>query len=72
MSIADFISELEQSYEGCEPGSLRPDTRFRDLPFWDSLAVLTTLAAFDTCFNRQISSDDLKKCETIEDIFNLA
>ncbi len=72
MSIAEFISELEQSYEGCEAGSLRPETRFRELPYWDSLAVLTTLAAFDSCFNRQISSEDLSKCDTLEDIYKLA
>ena len=60
------------SIENCEPGSLRPETVFRELPWWDSLAVLVTLAAFDSCFNRQISAADLAPCRTLADVYALA
>lgn len=71
MSIDDFIAELEVSLNGCERGTLSPECRFRELPFWDSLAVLVTLAVVDSCYKRQISSDDLIKCETIGDIYRM-
>lgn len=72
MNIDQFISELEGNIVGAEPGSLRADTRFRELPYWDSLAALTTLATFDGCFGRQISGQQLAACHTLGDIYVLA
>ncbi|MBX3739279.1 MAG: acyl carrier protein [Candidatus Didemnitutus sp.] len=71
MTIDKFIQELEANLIGLEPGTLSPDTNFRHLPIWDSLAALTTLATFDACFGRQISGQQLGGCETVRDIFNL-
>ncbi len=72
MSIDQFIAELETNIVGAEPGTLRADTKFRELPYWDSLAALTTLAAFDACYGRQISVQELAQCTTIQDIHALA
>jgi len=71
MTIEKFVQELESNLIGLEPGTLSPDTRFRELPLWDSLAALTTLATFDACFGRQISGQQLGECRTVQDIFNL-
>lgn len=65
---SDFISELEASLENCPKGSLAPDTRFRDQPWWDSLAALTALAVFDTVYGKQLTADQLRQCQTIGDI----
>lgn len=72
MSIEKFIAELESNIVGAEPDTLRPDSRFRDLPYWDSLAALTALATFDACFGRQISGQQLAGCQTVHDIYDLA
>ena len=71
MTIENFITELESNIVGAEPGTLNPDTAFRDLLYWDSLAALTALATFDACFGRQISGQQLASCRTIRDIFDL-
>ncbi len=70
-TIDAFIEELESNIMAAESGDLTPETRFRDLPWWDSLAVLATLGAFDTCFGRQLAAEDLKRCETVRDIYDL-
>lgn len=72
MSVEEFIIELEGNIVGAAPGTLRPDTRFRDLPYWDSLTALTTLATYDSCFGLQISGQQLESCQTLHDIFNLS
>jgi acyl carrier protein len=72
MTIEIFINELEQGIVGATPGSLQPETRFRELPYWDSLAALTTLAVFDASFGRQLAGQQLTSCNTIQDIYNLA
>jgi acyl carrier protein len=72
MTIENFISELEQGIVGVEPGALQPATRFREQPYWDSLAALTTLAVFDSIFGRQLSGQQLAGCQTIQDIYDLA
>jgi len=72
VNIESFIEELEVSIDGIEPDSLTPETCFRELPAWDSLAVLGTLAVFDGCFGKQISAEQLKECETIADIYRLS
>ena len=72
MNMQQFIQELEGTIEGVEPGSLQASTAFRELPVWDSLAALTTLAAVDTVFGIQITGAQLRQCRTIQDICDLA
>jgi acyl carrier protein len=68
MTIETFISELEANLVGATPGSLRPDTRFRELPYWDSLAALSMLATYDSVFGRQLTGEMLARCETIDEV----
>lgn len=72
MDIQKFITELEASIEGVEPGSLTPDTRFRELPAWDSLAALSTLSAVDAVFGIQLTGEQLRGCHTVREIHDLA
>lgn len=67
-NTAAFIAELEGSLESCPKGSLSAETRFREQPWWDSLAALTTLAVFDGIYGKQLTTDQLGKCLTIGDI----
>lgn len=71
MQIEDFIKNFEESIEGLDPGSVKPDTVFRDLPQWDSLAVLTTLAMIDAEYEVSVSANELAECATIFDLFEI-
>jgi acyl carrier protein len=68
----EFVRELEVSLQGCPKGSLKPETRFRDQPWWDSLAALIILASFQNVYGKQLNPLDLRKCETLAEIAKLA
>lgn len=65
---AVFLKELEASLVDCPAGCLAPELRFRDQPWWDSLAALTLLAVFDSTFGKPLPVEDFMKCETIGDV----
>ena len=67
-----FIQELETALVGCPKGSLKPDTRFREQPWWDSLALLVFLASFQTTYGTQVTPAQLAKCQTIREVAELA
>ncbi len=71
-SQSTFLKELEASLADCPPGGLTMELRFRDQPWWDSLAALTLLAVFDSTFGKPLPVDDFMKCETLADVCRLA
>ena len=71
-SQSTFLKELEASLADCPPGGLTMELRFRDQPWWDSLAALTLLAVFDSTFGKPLPVDDFMKCETFADVCRLA
>jgi len=71
-SQSTFLKELEASFADCPPGGLTMELRFRDQPWWDSLAALTLLAVFDSTFGKPLPVDDFMKCETLADVCRLA
>ena len=72
MTLDRFIAALEENIEGLSPGTLRPETEFRALPAWDSLASLSTLAVIDAEFGVQLSGSSFRSCKTIADVFQAA
>lgn len=71
MKIDGFIRNFEESIEGLEEGTVRPETVYQDLPQWDSLAVLTTLAMVDAEYEVSLSANELAELRTIGDLFKL-
>jgi len=71
MEIDGFIRNFEESIEGLEEGTVRPETVYQDLPQWDSLAVLTTLAMVDAEYEVSLSANELAELRTIGDLFKL-
>ena len=71
-SQSTFLKELEASLAECPPGGLTMELRFRDQPWWDSLAALTLLAVFDSTCGKPLAVEDLMTCETLADVCRLA
>lgn len=69
MKIDGFIRNFEESIEGLEEGTIQAETIFQDLPQWDSLAVLTTLAMVDAEYEVSLSANELAELRTIDDLF---
>ena len=70
MELNNFIEKLSEALEMENATVLTGDTKFRELPEWDSLSYLSVIAMMDEEYDTQIESADFKKLETINDIIN--
>ena len=51
-----------------EPNKLNENTELTDLAEWDSMAVISLIAMFDSEFGKEIPSAEIKNFKTIKDI----
>lgn len=63
-----FVEHLAEALEQ-PPENLSPETKLRDIPNWDSLAILTTISMVDEQYDVTLSGPDLQQCETIGDVY---
>jgi acyl carrier protein len=71
MDKKEFLAYFAESFEDTDPNEIQFDTRFRDLEEWSSLIGMTVLAMAKVNYNRTISGEELKRCTTVEDVYNL-
>lgn len=71
MNLNEFVKAFAAEFENTPEDLFTPQTIFKQLDEWDSLTVLSIIALADEEFNARITSQDLRDCTTIEDIFNL-
>ena len=72
MDINEFIEKFAEAIEVEDASALVPDSDFREIEEWSSIAVMLLIAFFDEEFGKEIGSSDIKGCKTIEDLYNLA
>lgn len=53
-----------------EKDTLEESTELGNIPEWDSMAVISTIAMFDSVYNKDIKSEDIKKFRTVKDIID--
>ena len=71
MKIEDFIQNFADQFDDPEITGLSPSMRFRDIEGWSSLVALTIIAMVDEVYRVRLTGDDVRKSETIEDIYNI-
>lgn len=71
MEIEEFLVKFEGCLDGIKPGLILPETQFRNLEVWDSLAALTLLAMVDADYEIAISASELRSCDKVHEIFDL-
>ncbi len=54
-----------------ERGTVTPDSALVDLLGWDSLAVLSFIAAADERMGKTLSGKEVEECETVGDLLKL-
>jgi acyl carrier protein len=69
MKIEDFISQLEAEYEDLAPGTLKPDSIFREVFEWNSINALILIALVKTEYDVTINAEDIATSKTVEDLF---
>ena len=71
MTIADFISRIEEEFEDLKPGQLQPDSDFRQVIDWNSICALLMISLIDTEYDVTISADELRKSLTVAQLFEV-
>ena len=72
MQADQFVRHFENAIEGIAPNSLTPETRYHSLAQWDSLALLCLLAMIDCECDVQVGGMELKSCDTLRQVYDLA
>lgn len=71
MNIETFILQFTGLLEEPNAVQVSASTRFHDLDEYSSLLALTIVAMVDEEYDVAIKADDLRKAQTIEDLFNI-
>ena len=68
-TIDQFIAQFAEAIEVEDLAKITPETCFRDLDEWGSLAYLSVIAFMDEEYDTQIEEADFKALETVEDLY---
>jgi len=71
ITIDEFISKLEKEFEEMKPGTLKPNSNYREMENWSSMHALIIIAFIDAEFNILLKGDDLRSTQTINDLYEL-
>lgn len=69
MKIDEFIEKFAEQFDD-QPNGLNASTNFREVEGWCSIVGLSVIAMVDEEYDVQLSGDDIRSSNTIEDIFN--
>jgi acyl carrier protein len=71
ITLEEFTTEIEKEFEDVEPGTITPDTNYREIKSWSSMYALIVIAFVDANFEVELNADDLRNSQTIRDIYNI-
>jgi len=71
MDITSFIQKIESEIDGLKPGTLMPETNYKNAPQWSSMHALILIAHIDIEYGVALNGEDLRNCTTMLDIFNV-
>lgn len=69
MTVKEKLNILEELLL-IEQDTLDEATELKDISEWDSMAVISTIAMFDSVFGKDIKSEEIKKFRTVKDIMD--
>lgn len=71
MNLEEFTRALESEFEDVEPGTISPDTNYRDIPGFSSMYALIIIAFIDNEFDILLSGEELKNANTVRDLHTI-
>lgn len=71
MEINEFIENFADQFEDTDASVFTPETKFRELEEWSSLSALSILAMIDEEYDVQIKADEMRKTNTIQELFDI-
>ena len=71
MNINTFIEKMAEQYDDLDGIALSPASKFKDIDGWSSLIALCVISMIDEEYSVNITGNDIRSSETIEDLFNI-
>lgn len=71
MEINNFIEKFAEIFDDTDIAMLTPETKFRELDEWSSLSALGVIAMADEEYEVELSGNELRDAQTIQDLFNI-
>lgn len=71
MDIKEFIEYFADELDETTVDELTPETEYKKIPEWSSLVALSIIAMVEDNYDKEITGDDLRSSDTIQDLFNL-
>lgn len=71
MEIKEFIQNFADQFDEVDVETLNSETEFRMLDEWSSMMGLAIMAMVDDEYNVQLKADEMRKAETIQELFDL-
>lgn len=71
MEINEFIEKFAEIFDDTDVAILKPETKFRGLDEWSSLAALGVIALADEEFDVELSGNEMRQANTIQELFDL-
>ena len=69
--MEQFIENFSNIFDDELSEEVTPSTVFKDLDEWSTLCALSVNAMADEEYGVEIKGDDIRKVDTIEDLYNL-
>lgn len=70
MTVKEFLVELQDSLQ--REDELLLEMALRELPEWDSLAMMSIVVLFDKHFGQKLLFSDFEKFKTVKDLVEKA
>lgn len=71
MELQDFVQNFANQFDETDASEFTPSTSFRNIEEWSSLIGLSIILMVDEEYGITIGADDMKKAQTIEELFNI-
>jgi acyl carrier protein len=71
MKIEEFIARIEEEFDDIEPGTLKPESIFREVFEWNSINALILIALVKTEYDVAINAEDIANSKTVADIYGI-
>lgn len=71
MTLDEFLECFLEELDVVDLKDIKTSTNFIRIPGWDSINALVIIAMIEEKFEVRLTSSDLEKSKTIEDLYNL-
>ncbi len=71
MNIQQLIDQIENEFEEVQPGTIKPESSFRELEGWSSMHALILIALIDNEYDILLTGEQLKNAQTVQDLFEI-